>query len=296
MPLHIAQIGSSFAAGPGIRPVVDSRAMRSGANFASLLRQRLEDEGDRGARLTDLSVSGATLLQLVSERQADRFAPQIDLLPADADVVLVLGGGNDIGYIGGLFEDTLAAAPWPLRILARALGKGAPVNAPLAVDALAARYGAVLDAAHARAPRARVLVVEYLTMLGPDVRPAGSEESEGGSESESESGAAVNVAFGADRVAHHRGVAARLLQATARAADAPERRAWCARVDVDAPSRAHGVGSPEPWVNGFHWGLFRAGVAFHPNAEGMKAVSELVYRKLVELGLVGKKSGERSNE
>ncbi|KAK7749071.1 hypothetical protein SLS62_008466 [Diatrype stigma] len=284
MPLHIAQIGSSFAAGPGIPPVADSRAMRSGANFASLVRQRLEAEGDSGARLTDLSVSGATLLQLVSERQDGRFAPQIDLLPADADVVLALGGGNDIGYIGGLFEDTLAAAPWPARLLARLLfGAGAPrKNAPLAVDALAARYGAILDAAHARAPGARVLVVEYVTMLGPDVRPAGSG-----------SGEEADVAFGADRVAHHRAVAAQLLQATAMAADAPERRAWCARVEVDGPSRAHGVGSAEPWVNGFSWGLFWAGGAFHPNAEGMKAVSELVYRKLVEMGLVvGKKPGE----
>lgn len=268
MPLHIAQIGSSFAAGPGIQPVANARASRSGANFASLLSKRLS------AQLTDLTVSGATLLQLLSERQDNHFPPQIDELPSSADVVLVLGGGNDIGYIGGLFEDTLSSAPFSFffRLLAKLLGKGAPVNAPLEVDALAARYGDILDAVHAKAPQARVLVVEYVTMLGPDVRPG------------------ENVAFGADRVEHHRGVAAKLLEATAKAADAEERKGWCARVSVDGPSRAHGVGAKEPWVNGFSWKLFTMGSAFHPNVEGMKAVSELVYQKFVELGLV--KDGE----
>lgn len=268
MPLHIAQIGSSFAAGPGIPPVANARASRSGANFASLLSKRI------GAQLTDLTVSGATLLELLSERQDNYFPPQIDELPTDADVVLVLGGGNDIGYIGGLFEDTIASSPFsPLfRLLVKLRGKGAPVNAPLDVDALAARYGTVLDAAHAKAPKARVLVVEYVTMLGPDVRTG------------------KDVVFSAERVEHHRVVAKKLLEATAKAADAEERKGWCARVSVDEPSQAHGIGSKEPWVNGFNWKSFRIGCVFHPNAEGMKAVSELVYRKFVELGLV--KDGE----
>lgn len=301
MPLHIAQLGSSFAAGPGIAPVANKRALRSGANFASLVARRVGG----GARLTDLAVSGATLPQLLLERQpvplsvlgsvfGRRFPPQIDGLPGDADVVLVLGGGNDLGYVGGMFEDTLAALPWPLgplvRALVRLLGYGAPVAAAaeLGVDGLAIRYGRVLDAVHARVPQARVLVVEYVSLLGPDVRPAGGGDSGSGSSSNhgGDAKAVANVAFGADRVEHHRGVAAKLLEATARAADAEERASWCARVAVDAPSRAHGVGSADPWVNGFGWRLFYAGAAFHPNAKGMRAVSELVYQKLVELRVV----------
>lgn len=51
---HVAALGSSFAAGPGVAPIVDRRANRSGRNYAHLVAERL------GARLTDLTVSGAT--------------------------------------------------------------------------------------------------------------------------------------------------------------------------------------------------------------------------------------------
>ncbi|RYP25958.1 hypothetical protein DL767_008231 [Monosporascus sp. MG133] len=257
MPLHIVQIGSSFAAGPGIPPVADSKAMRSGANFASLLSKRIT------AELTDLSVSGATLLNLISEPQDD-FPPQIDSMPTDADVVLVLGGGNDIGYIGGMFEDTLSSS-WLGAAAVWLLGNSAPLGDGLDTDALAARYGTGLDAIHSKVPKAKVIVVEYVTVLGPDVRPG------------------VDVVFTPDRVEHHRAVRAKLLEATVKATE--ERAPWCERVSVDEPSRGHGIGSKDPWVNGFSWKLLQAGGAFHPNANGMKAVSEIVYDKFVELGL-----------
>ncbi|RYP49602.1 hypothetical protein DL768_004723 [Monosporascus sp. mg162] len=257
MPLHIVQIGSSFAAGPGIPPVANSKAMRSGANFACLLSKRIN------AKLTDLSVSGATLLNLISEPQDD-FPPQIDSMPTDADVVLVLGGGNDIGYIGGMFQDTLASS-WLGMTAAWLLGKAAPLGDGLDTDALAARYGTVLDAIHAKVPKAKVIVVEYVTMLGPDVRPG------------------VDVVFTIDRVEHHRAVAMKLLEATLKATE--ERASWCERVSIDEPSRGHGIGSKDPWVNGFSWKLFHAGSAYHPNAHGMKAVSDLVYEKFTQMEL-----------
>ncbi|RYO73605.1 hypothetical protein DL762_010443 [Monosporascus cannonballus] len=257
MPLHIVQIGSSFAAGPGIPPVANSKAMRSGANFACLLSKRIN------AKLTDLSVSGATLLNLISEPQDD-FPPQIDLMPTDADVVLVLGGGNDIGYIGSMFEDTLSSS-WVGVTATWLLGKGAPLGDVLDTDALAARYGTVLDAIHSKVPKAKVIVVEYATVLGPDVRPG------------------VDVVFTRDRVEHHRAVSAKLLEATVKATK--ERAPWCERVGVDEPSRGHGIGSNDPWVNGFSWKLLLSGSAYHLNANGMKAVSEIVYDKFVGLGL-----------
>lgn len=274
MPFHIAQIGSSFAAGPGIPPVADARARRSGANFASLVRQRLaESRGGDTVHLTDLSVSGATLPQLESEPQVPHdgrgvFPPQIPQIPQDADVVLVLGGGNDIGYIGGLFEDTLRGRGILGGALAYVLGgSGAPAADPdrTTESALAARYGAVLDAVHARAPGARVVVVEYVRMFGPDASASSTE-------------------FSAERVARHREVGMKLLRATRGAALAEERKGWCELVRVDETSAAHGLGSKDPWVNGFSWGMFRAGCAFHPNAEGMKGVAELVFRKFEELG------------
>ncbi|KAI1659992.1 SGNH hydrolase [Daldinia decipiens] len=264
MPLHIANLGSSFAAGPSIPPCVDDAAGRSGANFACLVAKRA------GAQLTDLTVSGAVLPNITTEPQ-DRggrlFPPQIQGLPADADVVFVLGGGNDIGYIGGLFEDTLSAS-WLGAFVMRVRGTG---GAPLAttvldVAGLAARYGGVLDAIHEKAPRAKVLVVEYLTMLGTHTQ------------------AGTDVPFGEDRVAHHRAVCERLLEATARAVQG--REAWAELVSVGAASEDHAIGAPEPWVSGFTWKLFYAGGAYHPRAEGMKAVADILYKKLVDLGIV----------
>lgn len=270
-PLRIANLGSSFAAGPSIPPVADKYARRSGANFACLVSSRV------GAHLTDLTVSGATLLNLTTDPQecdGHVFAPQIQNLPTDTDVVLVLGGGNDIGYIGGIFEDTLNAS-WLGALAMRLSGTGgAPVQASrLDVDGLADRFGGVLDAIHEKAPRAQVLVVEYVAVLGPDTRPG------------------RDVAFGADRVAHHRAVCEELLQATAKAVEGREK--WCHVVSVDKPSRAHAIGcSKTPWVSGFTWKLFYAGGAYHPRAEGMKAVAEIVYKKMVELNIVKDDDGE----
>ncbi|OTA69325.1 SGNH hydrolase [Hypoxylon sp. EC38] len=258
MPLRIASLGSSFAAGPSIPPCVDKHAGRSGANFACLVTKRIP-----GSSLTDLTVSGATLLNLTTDPQdcgGHIFPPQIEGLPSDSDVVFVLGGGNDIGYIGGLFEDTLSAS-WLGTVVMAVRGTGARRWLPPP-----SMYAGVLDAIHAKAPRAQVLVVEYLTMLGAHTR------------------AGKDVPFGEDRVAHHKAVAARLLEATAKATEG--REDWCHIVSVAAPSEDHAIGAPEPWVSGFSWKLFYAGGAYHPQAEGMKAVAEIIYKKLVDLGIV----------
>jgi hypothetical protein len=60
---HVAALGSSFAAGPGIPPIVDRFALRSGRNYAHVLADRL------GERLTDLTVSGATTTNILERPQ-----------------------------------------------------------------------------------------------------------------------------------------------------------------------------------------------------------------------------------
>ncbi|MET4094444.1 hypothetical protein [Arthrobacter sp. UYCu712] len=56
---HLTALGSSLAAGPGIEPLIDRRAMRSRANYTHLLAQTL------GAELTDLTLSGAITSTIV---------------------------------------------------------------------------------------------------------------------------------------------------------------------------------------------------------------------------------------
>ncbi|KAI1114310.1 SGNH hydrolase-type esterase domain-containing protein [Nemania sp. NC0429] len=271
-PLRIASLGSSFAAGPSIPPADDSSAGRSGANYAHLVAKRV------GGTLTDLSVCGATLLHLLNTPQdagGKRFAPQVDDLPADTELVLVLGGGNDIGYIGGLFEDTLRRS-WPGTALLYLRGPDPDSEAKsqlqLDVDGLAQRYGTVLDAIHRKAPGAYVLIVEYQAVLGPDTRPG------------------EDVVFGADRVAYHREVAARLKEATRRAALGREE--WCSIVGIAEASETHAVGAEHPWIFGFSWKLFYQGCAYHPRPEGMIAIADLIHDEMLRLGLVSQDQGQ----
>ena len=94
--IKIAALGSSFAAGPSIDPVIDQAAMRSGRNYPHQLAEKLD------ADLVDLTVSGATLLNVLNEPQTTRsgevFPPQLEGLPPDADIVTLTGGGNDLCY------------------------------------------------------------------------------------------------------------------------------------------------------------------------------------------------------
>ncbi|KAK8133816.1 hypothetical protein PG984_005828 [Apiospora sp. TS-2023a] len=266
-PLSIASLGSSFAAGPGIPPVRDAKAGRSGANYARLLVARLNGH----VALTDLAVSGATLRNILDEPQVvdkhTTFAPQIEGLLADTDVVLVLGGGNDIGYIGGLFMDSFDAY-WFLRVatyIYRWFCPREPEKEQLDVEALAARYGEVLDAIHACVPGACVLVIEYLTVVGDHVQSG------------------IDVPFGGGKPAHHRDVAEQVRMATVKVVQGREK--WCVRIPVVELSAGHGMGAERPWVSGWSWRLLFAKGAYHPNAEGMAAVADIIHGKMRDLGI-----------
>ncbi|KAK7977407.1 hypothetical protein PG988_004897 [Apiospora saccharicola] len=252
-PLRIASLGSSFAAGPGIPPVSDAKAGRSGANYARLLAARL----DGHVALTDLASS-------ISTPPSRR---KLRGLPADTDVVLIFGGGNDIGYIGGLFMDSFDAY-WFLRVttyICRWFYPLEPDKEQLDVEALAARYGEVLDAIHARAPGACVLVIEYLTVVGDHVRPG------------------VDVPFDGGKLVRYRDVAEQVRVATVKAVQGREK--WCVQVPVVELSAEHGMGAEQAWVSGWSWRLLFVKGVYHPNAEGMAAVADIIHGKMRDLGI-----------
>ncbi|CAD0098340.1 unnamed protein product [Aureobasidium mustum] len=256
--VKIANLGSSFSAGPGIPPQINTAASRSGANFAHLLAKRLN------AELTDLSVSGATLLNIIDTPQVangQTFQPQIQGVPEDADIVLVLGGGNDMSYVGGLFMEH----SWMMTALSlvnRVKGVSPPsMPKPADEEEVVRRFGKVLDAVHAKAPKARVIVIEYLTLLGPDIKPG------------------VDVPFDAERLKHHQAIAAKLQSATTKAVES--RSDWCERVPMAELSQDHAIGSAEPWVFGCTAMEQLAGKTwYHPNGQGMKAVAEVLYERI----------------
>ncbi len=249
----IAALGSSFAAGPTLEPVADRAAMRSAVNYPHRLAAAL------GADLVDLTVSGATCASVLEVPQVIapgvRFPPQIDGLPAGADLVTLTVGGNDLRYVG-----SMVATAWrrhdPTSRMSALLGAQNPAIAdPTAasVDAVAADLVRIVEAVRFRAPRARVVLVDYLTVLGA-----------AGRSSVVDYAPAELSAF-------------RLLQdALERAFRSAAGRTGARLVAASAHSRDHGLGSAEPWINDFIPDVRRAGGSFHPNEAGMGAVAELL--------------------
>ena len=107
-----------------------------------------------------------------------------------------------------------------------------------------------------RSPRAKVLFVDYLTLLPPaGAAPPLSD---------------VDVALG-------RRVADTLERVTGEAAA----DTGCEWVRVAEASRKHHAWSAEPWTTKFGVPLPGRPAPLHPNAEGMRAVADLVRRRYV---------------
>ena len=249
-------LGSSMAAGPGIQPRASGAPRwsgRSARNYPHLLAERMNLE------LIDVTFSGATTAHILADRQ-HTAPPQIAALDGSEDLVTVTIGGNDVGYVPLLMA---AALPRPARRLpllgariAELLDRGTHDRALAEVfDSLCAVGKAVC----ARAPRARVFFVDYLTLLPPAGVPAPPI-----SDKDADLG---------------RQVAATLERLTADAAAA----AGCEVVGAGAASRDHHAWSAQPWTTRpakYVLPLPGRPAPLHPNGAGMSAVAELVAAQL----------------
>lgn len=253
--LKIASLGSSFAAGPGIEPIINKAAMRSGRNYAHVLAEKLD------ADLTDLTVSGATLLNVLNEPQkasfsSEVFPPQLDSLPPDADIVTLTGGGNDLGYSGAMISDSVVASlPRPLSWgLSWWMGE---MNSAVTLEQLTERFVNVADAVHLKAPKAKLYLVQYVTVFGELSLPGGPD-----------------LPLTLEQVRHFRQRGKLLDRAYEAAAEA--RPEFVELVPVAAWSEGHEVGTREPWCAGFNLGMLwhMTTTPYHPNAEGHAAIAE----------------------
>lgn len=259
-PRTIAALGSSFAAGPTLEPVADVEAMRSTRNYPHLLAAGL------GADLVDLTVSGATTANILHTPQQTmsgrEFAPQLDGVPPEADLVTVTAGGNDLRFIGSMLF-----AAWsrhePDGPLAQMLGQGFTSGLPDAgagdIELTAAGLAAIVDAVRRRAPQARVILVDYLTVV-TEHTPAGD-----------------RAIFDAAQLQVFLRLQAALAQAYRTAAD----RSGAELLAVSTVSADHGLGSDDPWVIGFRADMATTAGSFHPNEAGMAAIADRL-RRLVE--------------
>ncbi|MFG1922815.1 SGNH/GDSL hydrolase family protein [Cryptosporangium sp. NPDC048952] len=240
---HVVALGSSFASGPGIPPVVDGAAGRSGANYAHLVAEGL------GAELTDLTVGGATIATVLDQPQRvarKTFPPQLSGVPEGADLVTVTVGGNDLGYLATVLRLAFAnrfRRRWFTRPLGNRLARG-PVPV-LDTDVVVEGLGTIVEAVRSRAPGARVVLVDYLTIFDEKITAEPFDDAQ--HRALRALGRRVNGAF--TMAAQNTGTD--LIQAS-------------------VLSAGHGVGTPEPWVNGFQANTG----AFHPNAAGMRAIAD----------------------
>ncbi|MEO3937498.1 GDSL-type esterase/lipase family protein [Dermatophilaceae bacterium Soc4.6] len=249
-PLLITALGSSFAAGPGLPPYADVAALRSLHNYPHLLA------GALGAGLVDLTVSGATTASILREAQVTMdgttFAPQLAGVPAEADVVTVTAGGNDLYYLGSMLS-----ASWRrhdphhpmVAVLEQQLGAGVTEPTPASTAAAAAGLVQVVEAVRRAAPTARVVLVDYLTVVDEH--------------------SADDAPFDTGDLATFLRIQSALETAFEQAAA----RTAAELVRASALSRRHALGADDPWVFGFETSPARIPASYHPSAAGMQAVA-----------------------
>jgi lysophospholipase L1-like esterase len=242
-------LGSSMAAGPGIKPSAPGAPFgsgRSARNYPHLVAEQLS------LHLVDVTFSGATTANVLAERQRNA-PPQIDALDGSEDFVTITIGGNDVGYVPLLMGAALPTLVRRLPSIRALLDRDAREHA---LEGIHDALQAVGTAVRRRAPRARVMFVDYLTLLPP---------------------AGVAAApLPAEHADLGRFVAGRLEGATASAAE----DTGCEVVRAGQASRTHHAWSTDPWTVGAGWPLPWRPAPFHPNAAGMRAVANLIVKQI----------------
>jgi lysophospholipase L1-like esterase len=257
-------LGSSMAAGPGIAPRVAGsplRAARSERNYPHLVARVLELD------LVDVTYSGATTANLLTEPQYGA-PPQVDVLNGTETVVTITIGGNDVGYVPALMAAALPRVMRRLPVVGPGIRSALDLGArEVALETVGAALRTVGETVRTRAPRARVVFVDYLSVLPPHGTPA-----------------PPLTAADADLGWY---VAEQLEEVTGSAAAA----AGCEIVRAGAASRHHHAWSTQPWTMGAVGAgnavaslLNRRPAPFHPNAAGMRGVADLVVDLLRPVG------------
>jgi lysophospholipase L1-like esterase len=237
-PQYVA-MGSSYAAGPGILPIVPGsplRCARSAENYAHVLARL------RSLSLLDVTCSAATTLDVLHAGQFSQPA-QLDAVTAQTQLVTVTIGGNDVLFMANLFGLSCA----------RSGGTGCRI-APDAV--VAARFAALPDSlrqivagARMRSPAVRVVFLTYFTVLP-------------------EQGTCDRIALTAPQADQMRAVAARLASITRQVA----KETGSGLLDLAVLSRGHDACSKDPWVLGALREQGSLIPPFHPTRAAMQAV------------------------
>ncbi|MGI5129295.1 SGNH/GDSL hydrolase family protein [Pseudonocardia sp. CA-107938] len=160
-PLHYVALGDSSAAGPLI-PNQDPNlaCLRSDRNFPQVVADRL------GARLTDVTCSGATTDDLAG-RRFGFIPPQFDALTPDTDLVTLSMGANDM-ELGTAIPTCVNLLPPPAGLsCAQRFTAGGKDELKARATATAPKIAAALAEIQRRSPHATVIVTGYGTYTRP---------------------------------------------------------------------------------------------------------------------------------
>jgi lysophospholipase L1-like esterase len=208
-------------------------------------------------------VSGATTATILDEPQTTMtgkvYAPQLEGVPRNADVVTVTAGGNDLDYTGSMLFAAFRRLD-PAHPLNGHLAPRFPdgLRAPSAEMVTAAESGLVriVEGVRSRTEDARIVLVDYLTVLG---------------------GGASGATLFDDA---ERDLFLRMRTSLEGAYERAAERSGVELLRVSALSRDHGLDSPEPWVCGLLTRPSLSAGSFHPNALGMERVADELVRLL----------------
>ncbi len=238
-------MGSSYAAGAGIAPIVSEappRCGRSASNYPHLLATRL------GLDLADVSCGGATTDHILGPW--NELPPQIEAITPDTRLVTVTIGGNDVDFVRNLI--IASSCKQGAALGGRACPKPtAPSEARWA--ALEQNLRQIAREASLRAPAARVVFVDYLRVFP-------------------KSAACTATPLSDDDLLLVRSIFDRLAKLTRKVA----REENVGLLPAGELSERHDPCAAVPWANGFP----ATGAAWHPNAAGHAAVAEALARQL----------------
>lgn len=239
-----------MAAGPGIMPRAQGSprlAGRSARNYPHQIAER------QGYRLVDVTYSGATTAHILTDSH-NNDPPQIDALDGTEELVTVTVGGNDVGYVPFLAAASLPRILHALPVVGRALDALLdPNKREEACAGIGKSLRAVGEQVRDRAPRARVIFVDYLSLLPPEGQPAPPYTLR-----QSTTGHRIAAALAAATAEAAQATGCEIVHASTASAD---HHAWSARALDDAARHPRGPGVPAP---------------LHPNEDGMTAVADLV--------------------
>ncbi len=255
-------LGSSFGSGPGVPRTIDPFCARSSGNYAHLLAAALE------LQLEDVTCAAATSANITDTPQTlllgGRRAPQVDSVSATTDLVTITVGGNDVNYIGDLWRNSCSApnnAPVPA-VFAALCTPPDPAATQEALDVVTANLASTVLAVRSKAPDARVVLVDYLTLLPRNAKPCAA------------------LPLTSEQIKSSLDVARRLQLATKHAAQ----QTGAELVELSKASRDHDVCSDDRWVTVWAFSpdfLTGGAVPYHPNAAGMSAAADLLAEHLL---------------